>query len=310
MTDKTKHLLRVLDLTTDECLRLLNDGFRLKRQKRSGIRQFPATGMVLGLLFEKPSTRTRVSFEAAMFTLGGNVIYMSRDALQLSRGEPIKDTARVLSRYVDCIVIRTFGQEIVEEFSQWADVPIINGLTDKHHPCQALSDIMTVMEVKGKDKDTISALKVAWIGDGNNVCHSWMELSARLGFEMRIACPEGFDPDPQILNDSISEGAKIEIVRDPAQAVKWADVINTDVWASMGQEDEAEERKKVFAPYQLNESLMKLAPKDAIVLHCLPAHRGEEITDEVIEGNNSYVWEQAENKMHLHASVLSYLLSL
>jgi len=303
-----RHYLRVLDLKTHEIQGILEHAFRLKRQKMAGIQPFPATGKVIGLLFEKPSTRTRISFEAAMFNLGGQVTFMSSRDLQLSRGEPIRDTARVLSRYLDCIVIRTFGQEVVEEFARWADVPVINGLTNEHHPCQVLSDIMTVMEYKGMD---LKGLKVAWVGDGNNVAHSWIELSARLGLDLTLACPKGYEPDEGILEGARragGAGCSIKVVQDPAEAVRDAAVINTDVWASMGQEDESKERKKVFMPYQLNNSLLEEAPENAIVLHCLPAHRGEEITEEVLEGPQSVVWDQAENKMHLHASLISWLL--
>ncbi len=304
---KPRHFLRVLDLTSEEIERVLEGAFRLKRQKQAGIQSFPATGKSLGLLFEKPSTRTRVSFEAAMFTLGGQVTFMSSKDLQLQRGEPIKDTARVLSRYLDCVVIRTFGQSVVDEFAEWSEIPVINGLTNEHHPCQALSDIMTVMERKGHD---CSGLSVAWVGDGNNVCHSWIELSARLGFSLTVACPKGFEPDEAILKEARMQGAKVEIVEDPVEAVRSAQVINTDVWASMGQEDEAERRREVFMPYQLNSTLLSHAPSDAIVLHCLPAHRGEEITEEVLEGPQSVVWDQAENKMHLAASILFWALDL
>lgn len=302
-----RHFLRVLDLDRDEILRVLQGAFRLKRQKQAGIQSFPATGKSLGLLFEKPSTRTRVSFEAAMFTLGGQVTFMSRRDLQLQRGEPIKDTARVLSRYLDCVVIRTFGQDVVEEFATWSGIPVINGLTNEHHPCQALSDIMTVMEYKGQD---VSGLDVAWVGDGNNVCHSWMELAARLGFRLLIACPEGFEPSEEVLRAVLDLGAKIEITHDPKEAVKGAQVINTDVWASMGQEGEAEARKGRFMPFQVNGELLSHAPSGALVLHCLPAHRGEEITEDVLEGPQSVVWDQAENKMHLAASILFWALEL
>ena len=303
----TRHFLRVLDLDREEILRVLQGAFRLKRQKQAGIQSFPATGKSLGLLFEKPSTRTRVSFEAAMFTLGGHVTFMSKRDLQLQRGEPIKDTARVLARYLDCVVIRTFGQGVVEEFAKWSDIPVINGLTNEHHPCQALSDIMTVMEYKGQD---VTGLNVAWVGDGNNVCHSWMELSARLGFNLHIACPEGFEPSEDVLESVRGLGAHVRITHDPNEAVRDAQVINTDVWASMGQEEEAESRRERFMPYQVNSKLLSHAPEDAIVLHCLPAHRGEEITDEVLEGPRSVVWDQAENKMHLAASILFWALGL
>ena len=301
-----RHVTRVFDLTTPEIKRLLAWALTLKEDFKFGRPRRTLKGKVLALLFEKPSTRTRVSFEAGMQRLGGTTIFMSKHDLQLSRGEPLKDTARVLSRYADALVVRTFGQEVVEELARWATIPVINGLSDKHHPCQGLSDVMTVMEKKGD----ITRLKVAWVGDGNNVAHSWIEMAARLGFTLTLACPEGYDPDPEILREAQEVAEKpITVVRDPKEAVAGAEVINTDVWASMGQEDEAEERKKIFAPYQVNEELLKHAHPEAIVLHCLPAHRGEEITEEVLEGPRSVVWDQAENKMWLHMALLEWLLA-
>jgi ornithine carbamoyltransferase len=303
---KMRHFTRVFDLSSEEIRHLLNRARELKSRLKQGVPHRPLVGQILALIFEKPSTRTRVSFEAAMHRLGGETIFLSRNDLQLSRGEPLKDTARVLSRYVHAIVVRTFGQEVVEELARYASVPVINGLSDQHHPCQALSDVMTVIEKKGP----IEALKVAWVGDGNNVAHSWIEAAARLGFELVLACPEGYDPDQEILSEAQKVAEKpLRVVRDPIEAVSDADVINTDVWASMGQEDEAEERKKIFAPYQVNNALLKHAKSDAIVLHCLPAHRGEEITEEVLEGPQSVVWDQAENKMWLHLALLEWLLA-
>ncbi len=301
-----RHFKRVLDFSTEEIRYLLKRAQELKAHFQEGVAHRPLVGQILALIFEKPSTRTRVSFEAAMHRLGGETIFLSKNDLQLSRGEPLKDTARVLSRYVHAIVVRTFSQEVVEELARYASVPVINGLSDQHHPCQALSDVLTVIEKKGPIED----LKVAWVGDGNNVAHSWMEVAARLGFELTLACPEGYDPDPEIWTEVQKEASKpIRLVRDPVEAVSGADVINTDVWASMGQEDEAEERKKVFAPYQVNAELLRHAKPDAIVLHCLPAHRGEEITEEVLEGPQSVVWDQAENKMWLHLALLEWLMA-
>ncbi len=301
-----RHFRRVFDLSSEEIKYLLHRARELKTRLKQGVPHRPLVGKILALIFEKPSTRTRVSFEAAMYRLGGETIFLSRKDLQLARGEPLKDTARVLSRYVHALVVRTFGQEVVEELAAYADIPVINGLSDKHHPCQALSDVMTVIEKKG----TIEDLKVAWIGDGNNVAHSWIEAAARLGFELVLACPEGYDPDPAILSEAQKEASKpIRVVRDPIEAVKGAEVINTDVWASMGQEEETEERKKIFAPYQVNNELLKHTSPEAIVLHCLPAHRGEEITEEVLEGPQSIVWDQAENKMWLHLALLEWLLA-
>ncbi len=308
MNHHPRHYLAVSDLERDQLLQMINRAIELKKRHKQGIPHRPAVGKVLGMLFEKPSTRTRISFEAAMFQLGGDVSFMPSRDLQLKRGEPLKDTARVLSRYLDCLVVRTFGQEIVNELADWSDIPVINGLTDQHHPCQILSDIMTVMEFKGHD---LPRLKIAWIGDGNNMSHSWIQAAARLGFQLTIACPEGFEPDQAILAEARAEASlPIEVIHDPRLAVKDADVINTDVWASMGQDDEAEKRRRIFRPFQVNSDLLADCKKDAIVLHCLPAHRGEEITEEVIEGRQSVVWDQAENKMHLHKAILEWAMRL
>ncbi|MCK4425617.1 MAG: ornithine carbamoyltransferase [Deltaproteobacteria bacterium] len=303
-----RHFLTISDLASDEILFLINRALKLKKRYKSDLPYRPAIGKVLGLLFEKPSTRTRVSFEAAMLQLGGNVTFLSSRDLQLSRGEPLKDTARVLSRYLNCLVVRTFGQEVVDELARWSNVPVINGLTDQYHPCQVLSDIMTVMEHKDED---IRALKIAWVGDGNNVAHSWIQGASRLGFALALACPEGYEPNKEILNTAQAKStAPITLTTDPKEAVKGADVINADVWASMGQEQEASKRREIFAPFQINEALLAKAKKDAIVLHCLPAHREEEISEEVLEGPHSVVWDQAENKMHLHKAVLEWAMGL
>lgn len=301
-----KHIRRIFDLELEEAESLIKRGLELKKRVKSGIPHRPLTGKILALIFEKPSTRTRVSFEAAMLKLGGETIFLSARDLQLARGEPLKDTARVLSRYVDGIVVRTFGQEVVDELAAYASVPIINGLSDKFHPCQVLSDLMTVVETGRRLED----LKVAWVGDGNNMANSWLEAAALFGFELRLACPEGYDPDKDVFSEAREHAKKpILLTRDPVEAVKGADVINTDVWASMGQEAEAAERRQIFQPYQVNQELLQHAAPGAIVLHCLPAHRGEEITEEVLEGPQSVVWEQSENKMWLHAAVLEYLLA-
>jgi len=282
---------------------------KLKNRYKSGQPYRPAIGKVIGLLFEKPSTRTRVSFEAAMLQLGGNVTFLSSRDLQLKRGEPLKDTARVLSRYLDCLVVRTFGQEVVDELARWSDIPVINGLTDQHHPCQVLSDIMTVMEHKHED---MKALKVAWVGDGNNVAHSWIQAASRLGFPLVLACPEGYEPNKEILSRAQTEStAPITLTTDPKEAVESADVINADVWASMGQEVRGLETQGDICPLsdQRCTSCQGLK-QNAIVLHCLPAHRGEEISEEVLEGPHSVVWDQAENKMHLHKAVLEWAMEL
>ena len=300
-----RHLRRIFDLEPEEARFLIRRGLEIKRRLKTGVPHRPLLGRILGLIFEKPSTRTRVSFEAAMLKLGGETIFLSSRDLQLSRGEPLKDTARVLSRYVDALVVRTFGQEVVEELAAHATVPVINGLSDKFHPCQVLSDLMTVVET-GRH---LEGLRVAWVGDGNNMANSWIEAAALFGFELRLACPEGYDPAEDVLSEARSRGAQIVLTRDPVEAVTGAEVVNTDVWASMGQEEEAEERRRVFQPYQVNAELLKHAAPEAIVLHCLPAHRGEEITEEVLEGPRSVVWEQSENKMWLHAAVLEWLLA-
>ncbi len=303
-----RHYLQVWDLARDQLFRLVKRAIRLKEMEKKGQSHKPLAGKVLGMLFEKPSTRTRISFEAAMFKLGGAVSFMPARDLQLRRGEPLRDTARVLARYLDCLVVRTFGQEIVDELAKWSDIPVINGLTDQHHPCQILSDVMTVVEHKGED---LSRLKVAWVGDGNNMAQSWIQAASRLGFSLYLACPEGYDPDPVLLEAARKESDHpIELVRDPKEAVKDADVVNTDVWASMGQEGEAQERKRIFMPYQVNAELLAAAKPDAIVLHCLPAHRDEEITEDVLEGPRSVVWDQAENKMHLHKAVLEWAMKM
>jgi len=273
----------------------------LKNEAKAGVRHNSLAGKIIALVFEKPSTRTRVSFEAAMYGMGGQVIYLSGRDTQLARNEPLKDMARVMSSYVNGLVIRTFGQEVVDELARYATVPVINALTDLHHPCQILSDIMTVIEKKGKLED----LHIAWIGDGNNMANSWIQAASRLGFALTLACPEGYEPDAAILAAAQAEAVQpITVLRDPVAAVKNADAINVDVWASMGQEAEAAARLAVFRPYQVNAALLKQAKPGAIVLHCLPAHREEEITDEVLEGPQSVAWEQAENKLHIHKAIL------
>jgi ornithine carbamoyltransferase len=299
-----RDLLTILDLTAAEIVSLLDRAVTLKKLHRQGQDPKPLAGKTLALIFEKPSTRTRVSFEAGIAHLGGSSIYLGRLDSQLSRNEPIADTARVLARYVDGIIIRTFGQEIIVEMARYADIPVINGLTDTHHPCQVLSDLMTVQERFGRVTD----LKIAWIGDGNNMANSWISAALRLDFELYLACPRGYEPDQGLLDQAQKAGKPVYCLDDPARIVKDAHVVNTDVWASMGQEDEARARTKVFYPYQVNEALMQQARADAVVLHCLPAHRDEEITDAVLNGPNSGVWDQAENRLHLQKALLEWLL--
>jgi len=293
-----RDLLTIRALTREEILSLVRRGLELKRGEGDGT---VLRGRILGLIFQKASTRTRVSFEAAMFRLGGQTLFMTSADTQMSRDEPIKDTARVLSRYVDAMAIRTYSQALVEELAFWAEIPVINALTDLYHPCQVLSDLMTVQEKKGRVHD----LRVAWVGDGNNVAHSWIEAAKVLGFHLSLACPAGYEPEEKVL-----EGAaeNIRMVADPREAVSQADVINTDVWTSMGQDAEREKRLRDFQGFQIHDALIRLAKPDAIVMHCLPAHRGEEITESVLEGPHSVVFDQAENKMHLHQALLEWLI--
>jgi ornithine carbamoyltransferase len=296
------NLLTIYELERDAITGLIERAAYLKERHKSGIPHQPLRGKTLGLIFEKPSTRTRVSFEAAMYHLGGNAIFISHRDSQIGRGEPIKDTARVMSRYVDAVVIRTFGHGIIEEFARYSSVPVINGLTDLHHPCQVLADLLTIVELKG----SFEGLTVAWIGDGNNMANSWIEASARLGFKLRLACPKGYAPDKDIISAC---KAHVEITESVAEAARGADVLNTDVWASMGQETEAADRASAFKGFQINSSVMALAKPGAIVLHCLPAHRGEEISEDVLEGKSSAVWQQAENRLHIQKAVLELLMS-
>ena len=300
------HLLALADFSREELRSLIDRALVLKAERKQGIRHQQLAGRTICLLFEKPSTRTRVSFEAGMYSQGGQVIFMSAKESQLGRGEPLKDTARVLSRYVDAIVVRTFGQEVVEELARYATVPVINALTDLHHPCQVLSDLMTVIEEKG----ALESLKTVWIGDGNNMANSWIEAASVFGFPLTLACPAGFSPNETILEKArVRSPLPIVVLRDPAEAIRGADVVSVDVWASMGQEAEQEQRLQLFQAYQLNAALLAKANREAIVLHCLPAHRGEEITEEVLEGDRSVVFEQAENKMHIHAAILEHCIA-
>jgi ornithine carbamoyltransferase len=289
----------IRNLTGEEIEFLLEKALEMKRAGKSYEKSL--TGCTLGLLFEKASTRTRVSFESAMYRLGGQTLFLSSRDTQLSRGEPVKDTARVLARYLDGLAIRTYSQGLVEEMAEWADIPVINALSDKYHPCQVLSDLMTVKEKKGK----LDGLRIAWVGDGNNMANSWINAARTLGFQLALACPSGYGPDGDVLSGA---GENIRVTADPREAVSGADVINTDVWASMGQEGQQEERVRIFKDFQVNEGLVKLGSPGAIVMHCLPAHRGEEITDEVLEGPQSVVFDQAENKMHLHQAMLEWLM--
>jgi len=298
-----KDIVTILDLTTEEILYLLERAIILKKEWKEGEKRMPLIGKTLALIFEKPSTRTRVSFEVAMYQLGGQVIFLTKDVTQMARQEPTKDTARVLSRYVDVMAMRTYSQELVEEMAHWANVPVINALSNKFHPCQILSDLMTVKECKGQ----IEGLKIAWVGDGNNVAQSWINAAIKLNFTLHLACPPGYEPDSDVWERAKDQN-NIVLTSNPVEAVQDADVINTDVWISMGEESSQKEKEK-FLPYQLNLELLRYAKPDAIVMHCLPAHRGEEITEEVLEGPQSVVFQQAENKLHLHKAVLEWLVT-
>jgi len=294
-----KHILTLLDLEKADFETLFQRAIELKERYRKGITEKTLAGKTLGLIFEKPSTRTRVSFEAAMVQLGGTPIFISAKDTQIVRNEPVRDTARVLSRFIDAMAIRTFSQDLLNGFAEYSDIPVINALTDLFHPCQILSDLLTVIEHKGG----YDGMKIAWIGDGNNVANSWINAATVLGLDLVLACPKGYEPHLSML-----EGRKVVVTNDPKDAARNADVIYTDVWASMGQEGEQILRKKVFYPFQVNASLVKEAKKDAVVMHCLPAHRGEEISEEVLEGPQSIVWDQAENKMHMHKAILEILI--
>jgi ornithine carbamoyltransferase len=305
-TSRTKRdFLRLTDLDRSEVLELIERAAEWKLLGKSGPR--PLERMTVGLVFEKASTRTRVSFEVAAYQLGGNAIMLSPRDTQLGRGEPIKDTARVLARYVDCLVVRTFEHEKLEEMARYADVPVVNALTDSSHPCQLLADLLTITERFGADALARgSGLQIAWIGDGNNMANSWLEACALLGFELRLACPEGYDPDPALVART---SGRAQVVRAPRDAAEGAHVINTDVWASMGQEAEAAERIRRFQGYLVDPALMKLARPNAVVLHCLPAHRGEEIAEAVLEGPQSAAWDEAENRLHAQKALLELLLA-
>ena len=306
---KPKHLLAVHEIAAGDVTALLDRADRLKAERRTTTAKRPLTGKTLGLLFEKASTRTRVSFDAAMNQLGGDSLFLSLQDLQLKRGETVGDTARVLSLYLDALVIRTFGHDLLKEWAAVAAIPIINGLTDLHHPCQALGDLMTIRERFG----TLKGVTLAYIGDGNNVAHSLIEAAAQTGIGIRLACPKGFEPDPLIVEASRivakQTGGTIEILREPAAAAKDADVLYTDVWISMGQEKQAKTKLKKFKPYQVNEKLLSVARPSAVVMHCLPAHRGMEISSEVMDGKQSVIWDQAENRLHIQKAILEWLLS-
>ncbi len=299
-----RDLLAIHDLTKNELEYLLQRALALK--SGADAHQCLLIGKSIGLFFEKPSTRTRVSFEVGIYQLGGQSLYLNPKEIQLGRGETVADTARVLSRYLTAVILRTYSHSSIEEFASFATVPVVNGLSDLHHPCQALADLMTIIERKG----TLKGIRLAYIGDGNNVANSLIEASALMGIDMVIACPECCAPHPGILEmaRSCAHGT-VTIVRDPAKAVANADVVYTDVWVSMGQEKEAENKEAQFADYQINSALLSHAKKDVVVLHCLPAHRGREITDAVMDGPQSAVFDQAENRLHTEKALLEFLIN-
>jgi ornithine carbamoyltransferase len=276
----------------------------LKTKQQAGQQHHLLAGKTLGMLFEKSSTRTRVSFEVGMYQLGGHALFLASANTQMGRGEPIKDTARVMARYVDSVMIRTYSQDAVEEFAAYSEVPVINGLTDLFHPCQIMADLMTVIEHKGNYRDLV----YCWIGDGNNMANSWINAASVFGFELRVATPAGYEPDTMVKERAAEAGANIIYTNDPVQAAKGADVLNTDVWASMGQEAEQQEREKAFVGYQINMDMVALANPDCVVMHCLPAHRDEEITDEVMESRHSVIYDQAENRLHVQKAILATLM--
>ena len=298
-----KHLLKMLDLTTEEITDILNLADQLKYELKHGIEHKLLAGKTLGMIFQKASTRTRVSFEVGMYQLGGLPIFLSASDMQIGRGEPVEDTSRVLSRYLDGIMIRTYKQSEVEDLAKYGNIPIINGLTDFCHPCQILADLMTIREVKG----CLDGLKMCYIGDGNNMMNSLIVGCLKMGMAVSVACPEGYDPDQQVL-DFAKDYENFHLYRSPKEAAKDADVVITDVWASMGQEGEAELRRKAFDGYQINKELMSLAKEDAMVLHCLPAQRGQEITADVYEQHAGEIFEEAENRLHAQKAVLVKLL--
>ncbi|OUQ22196.1 ornithine carbamoyltransferase [Flavonifractor sp. An135] len=299
-----KDLLKLLDLSKEEILHILNVADQMKYNQKHGLTHNYLQGKTLAMIFEKNSTRTRVSFETGMFQLGGHALFLSSKESQIGRGEPVEDTARVLSRYCDGIMIRTYSQEEVEKLAQYADIPVINGLTDFAHPCQVLADLMTVREHQSK----LEGLKMCFIGDGNNMVNSLIVGGLKVGMDVSVACPEGYDPHPDVMAFAKSvTTSKFSLVRDPAEAAKGADVVFTDVWASMGQEEEAAKRRAAFQGYQVNDALMKLTNPGCMVQHCLPAHRGEEITAEVFEAHAGEIFDEAENRLHAQKAVM-YLL--
>jgi len=299
-----KHFLSIYDLTAEDTNLLIEKAYDLKQQHHAGRLKPLLKGKSMAMVFRKASLRTRISFEMGIVGLGGHALYISDDEIKLGRREAVSDAARVISRYVDIMMIRTFAQKEAEELARWATVPVINGLTDLHHPCQVLGDILTVREKKGRVED----LKVAFLGDGNNLANSWIDAAAKLRFKLVLGLAKGYEPDAGILARAKKDGADIAIVYDPREAARDADVVYTDIWASMGAEAEAETRRQAMKHLQVNDGLLEVARKDVIVMHCLPAHRGEEITDSVMDGEHSVVFDEAENRMHMQRAIMVELL--
>ena len=297
-----RHFLSVLDFTSDEHRSLIAHAIDVKNRLKQGVSHTPLSGKLLAMIFEKSSTRTRVSFESGMYQLGGHAMFMSPRDSHLGRGEPIEDSARVISSMVDGIMIRTFGHDRVESLAQHSQVPVINGLSDLLHPCQLLADMQTWFEQRGD----IAGARVAWIGDGNNMCHSYINAAVRFDFELHIACPASHQPDAELVS---SGGDRVKIFETAAEAAAGVDLVTTDVWTSMGQEEETQARIETFADYQVNREIMQAANADALFMHCLPAHRDEEVTAEVIDGDQSVVWQQAENRLHAQKALLEFLLA-
>ena len=296
-----RHFLSLMDCTPDELVGLIRRGMELKDLRNRGVLFEPLKNRVLGMIFEKASTRTRLSFEAGMIQLGGQAIFLSPRDTQLGRGEPIGDAAIVMSRMLDAVMIRTFAHSTLTEFAANSRVPVINGLSDDLHPCQLLADMQTYQELRG----SIKGKTVVWVGDGNNMCNSYIEAAMQFDFQLRVACPEGYEPSAALLAQA---GERVQILRDPREAVAGAHLVTTDVWASMGQEDEAAERLKRFQPYQVNRALLDAAAEDVLFLHCLPAHRGEEISEDLLDDPRSAAWDQAENRLHAQKALLEFLV--
>jgi len=301
----TKDFLCLSDWTLEDLEAIFALTEKLKKEQKDGTPHHLLEGQTLGMIFEKSSTRTRISFEVGMFQLGGHALFLHSGTTQMGRGEPIKDSARVMARYCDGIMIRTYSQAAVEEFAEQCYVPVINGLTDMYHPCQVMADLFTVIEHKQDYRN----LKYCWIGDGNNMANSWINAAAIFGFELRVATPAGYEPNAEVIARAEKAGAKLLLTNDPKQAAAGADVLNTDVWASMGQEEEQKAREAAFTGFQINADLVKLADPECVVMHCLPAHRDEEITDEVIEGPHSIIFDEAENRLHVQKAIMATLMA-